>query len=63
MSRVKDLYMAEQERLAAEFMELHPDVDEWEAWEAVADEAWHATADRYADMADHYCDMAKESGL
>lgn len=48
----KELYIEEHERLIAEYLELHPDADETEAYEACSDRAYDAMRDRYADMAD-----------
>ena len=63
MSRVKDLFIEQHERLMADYLDAHPEADEQEAYEATSGHAFDALGDHLADMADHYRDLAKERGL
>jgi hypothetical protein len=54
----KEVFIEEHERLAAQLEERG--VPFAEALERTADQAHSAMTERFADMADHYRDLAKE---
>lgn len=58
MSRMKDAWLGEFERIAGELEDagMHPDA----AYDRAADLAGDALADRLADMADRARDLSKE---
>jgi hypothetical protein len=62
MSRVKDLYIEQHEKAMADYLEAHPEASDEEAYDSTAQAAHERLTDYYADMADHYRDMAKERG-
>lgn len=56
MSRVKELFIEQHERLIGEYLDAHPEADEAEAYEATGESAHNALRDYYADMADYLND-------
>ena len=58
----KEVFMAEHERLTAEYMDRHG-CDWNEAYEATSDLAYDAMRDRLADMADDLRQRAKDAKL
>lgn len=60
MGKMKELWMAAHEKLIEEYMELHPNATDEEAYDATAGGAGDRMADDMAAMADHMNDMAKE---
>jgi hypothetical protein len=57
---VKELFMEQHERLMGEYLDANPGADEEEAYNATGGAAYDALGEHFADMADHYRDMAKE---
>lgn len=58
----KELFMAAHEQLIAEYMEEHPDADESEVYEMMADRAFDRMADNLAARIDAARDRMKEGG-
>ena len=56
MSRVKELFIEQHERVMGEYLEAHPEADEQEAYDATGALAYDALGEYFADMADHYND-------
>lgn len=56
----KEIFIQEHERLMAEYLETHPNVSEADAYERVADAAYDAMRDRFADVADDLRRRAKD---
>jgi hypothetical protein len=61
MSRVKDLFIEQHERLMSDYLDAHPGADEEEAYDATGGAAYDSLGEHFADMADHYRDMAKDA--
>jgi hypothetical protein len=57
---VKDIFIEQHERLMGEYLDAHPEADEQEAYDATSGYAFDSLGDYFADMADHYRDIAKE---
>lgn len=56
----KEQYMAAHEQLIAEYLDLHPDATDSEAYEKTADAAYDLMRERIADVADYQRMMMKE---
>ena len=61
MSRVKEIFMEQHERLIGEYLDAHPNADEQEAYDATGGAAYDALGEHFADLADHYRDIAKNA--
>jgi transcription elongation GreA/GreB family factor len=59
MSRTKDMWLDEQERIAAQLEEAGMDPDR--AYDLASNSAYDAARDRLADMADHARQRAKDA--
>jgi hypothetical protein len=60
VSRLKDIFIEQHERLFGEYLDAHPEANEEDAYDATGGAAYDALGDHFADMADHYRDLAKE---
>lgn len=58
----KEHFIAAHEKLVAEYMDRHPDVDWATAYDKTADKAYDRMRDDLADLADAAKDRAKEEG-
>jgi hypothetical protein len=58
----KELYIAAHEELIEQYLEVHPEATEAEAYDRTADGAYDRYRDKYADMADAAKQRAKDAG-
>jgi hypothetical protein len=59
---MKELFIAAHEQLIEEYLAMHQDATDAEAYDATADRAYDRMTDNLADMADRLKDRAKETG-
>ncbi len=60
---MKEIFMEAHEELVAEYMAAHPDADEQDAYDLLADAAYSRMQEKYAAMIDHARDLRKEGKI
>jgi len=58
---MKELFIQHHENLIARYLDLYPDKDYSDAYEATSQEAYDTLADYVANMNDYYEDAYKEA--
>lgn len=61
MPDFKEIFIQQHERLIGEYLDANPNADESEAYDATGGMAYDALGEHFADMADHYRDIAKNT--